>query len=1127
MDNAFALGLGLIAGVLVMALRRSRTASQPITLSVANPIQDPERERAARDEPQLPDSYLQCAHALGPFVAMQPHPASLVADPLFQRGVELMCSTEITGQHLLEIHHCGNIVLSMMALFAIARRKEPIPTSQLLRGMHECPPVEIWALLRTLQSSADRPRVGPVLRVLERVQLNSLCFDALRDFFSECARQGEAIATPENTAIAARLPQALRDALRALGDDEIEELLDGEASEDALGDLLGDDLPKPLAEFVRSVGDEMVIGRDPQCMRFPAFERALARMTGFATGSPRRSVLVSGGSGVGKTTLLRGLARELRKQEFVCFEASASDLLAGQMYVGMLDARLSALRDYCAQDDVIWFIPNLADLASAGRHRENPRGVLESILPAIERGEMLIAAECDSQQLERLLAEFPRLRSALEVIALEPMAAAEAADLVIEARTVARTPIERTVVAEAISLAQQYLPNRQLPGALFELLERAEREKAGPHLVRDDLLRALAVFTGIPLDVLDEQRKLDLTQIRAFFEKRVIGQSEAIDALVERIAILKAGLADPSRPLGVFFFTGPTGTGKTELAKALAESLFGSRDRLVRIDMSELRDEGAISRLIGDPYGDGRGARSLVDRIREQPFSVVLLDEFEKANSQVFDLFLQLFDDGRLTDRRGHTADFRHAIVIMTSNLGGEVVREGGMGFRSATGSGLKRALEGAFRREFLNRIDRIVTFEPLSRAVMRDILKKELDGTLERRGLRTRSWAVEWEPSAIDFLLEKGFTTDLGARPLRRAIERYLLAPLARTIVEHEAPRGDQFLFVRGTKDRLTVEFVDPDAPDEISSEAAPIRVASTCELDADAELLRIAREPLGERVEAEFLNARIAVLARSIGSPEWSTKKNELFGRTGEAGFWRSADRFAVLGLAEYMDRVEVAFEHLLSLGKRLLGDRESAPRELLTRCARRTILLERTLPEIDRGELTDVFLAVEASRESGIDPIDSDANAKALVAMYRGFCEAYGMKLDVLDERRGDAPYRAVLAISGIAARASLLDEDGLHVFETRSDGRPLRLRVKVRVVPQPPEPAGDGEPLAQAEEALGAERGTTDVVRKYRAEPSPLVRDTPRRYRTGLLHRVLAGDFDLFGGVDDESEDEANA
>ena len=266
----------------------------------------------------------------------------------------------------------------------------------------------------------------------------------------------------------------------------------------------------------------------------------------------------------------------------------------------------------------------------------------------------------------------------------------------------------------------------------------------------------------------------------------------------------------------MFLFAGPTGTGKTELAKTVAEFLFGSVDRLIRLDMSEFQTPESTSQDPGRQRDAGGDANSLINRVRKQPFSVVLLDEFEKAHAQVWDLFLQVFDDGRLTDSLGHVADFRHCLIILTTNLGATSHRSSGLGFAPAgepiTGEQVLRAIGQTFRPEFQNRLDKVIVFRPLTRDLMRGILEKELGRVLERRGLKDRDWAVEWEASAQEFLLEKGFSPEMGARPLKRAIEQYVIAPLAATIVEQRFPEGDQFVFVRSDGRAIQAEFVDPD---------------------------------------------------------------------------------------------------------------------------------------------------------------------------------------------------------------------------------------------------------------------------------------------------------------------------
>ena len=222
----------------------------------------------------------------------------------------------------------------------------------------------------------------------------------------------------------------------------------------------------------------------------------------------------------------------------------------------------------------------------------------------------------------------------------------------------------------------------------------------------------------------------------------MIGQDEAVETIVERIAMLKAGLNDPGKPIGVFLFAGPTGTGKTELAKAVAEYLFGSVERLIRLDMSEFQTPDSIGKILGNPSAPA-DTDSLINRVRKQPFSVLLLDEFEKSNHNIWDLFLQVFDDGRLTDAAGQVVDFRHCLIILTSNLGATAHRTLGLGFSPQadlfTSEQIMRAISQTYRPEFQNRLDKVIVFRPLTRELMRGILRKELSALLDRRGFRDR----------------------------------------------------------------------------------------------------------------------------------------------------------------------------------------------------------------------------------------------------------------------------------------------------------------------------------------------------------------------------------------------------
>jgi ATP-dependent Clp protease ATP-binding subunit ClpC len=732
----------------------------------------------------------------------------------------------------------------------------------------------------------------------------------------------------------------------------------------------------------------------------------------------------------------------------------------------------------------------------------------------------VVIGETRALAADVLLANRPELSRQMEVVRLEaprdeelePIAEAWLQQLPAEEHA----RVADGLADEAVALARHHLAVLGMPAGMIRVLERtretANAEGADGAMTLDRLLRALAELTGLPPDLLDDRKSLDTSTLGAHFESRVLGQGEAVRCLVERLALMKAGIASPSRPYAVFLFAGPTGTGKTELVKALSAWLFGSNDRLVRVDMSELQDSDAMDRMLA--AGGLAGGGSLAARVRRQPFSVVLLDEFEKAHPRVWDLFLQVFDDGRLTDSRGDTVDFRNTFIVLTSNLGSKLQGNEKLGFtggKDFSAREVERAVGQAFRPELLNRLDRIVVFQPLSREVMRDILRKQIHEAFLRRGLRNRAWAVEIEDSALEFLLERGFTADLGARPLQRALEQHLLAPLARTIVERRAPEGDQFLFVRADGDHLAVEFVDPDAPDHAIPPPAPAA--------GRTDVRAIAWESHGEAGELETLRVALGDLDTRLAGPAWPDAKTALLTEIAQASFWQRPDRFEVLGRAEYMDRVESGLRSAKSLLARLEGEsrsRASFPRPLLRRLAQQLLLLATAADEAMASGPRDAFVALEPGPDAG-DDAASRAWRDRLVAMYQDWARARGMRVTELEAGRGGARPSGSrwLAVSGFGSLATLEPEEGLHLLE---QGTPAsgggRVAVRVRVAAQPPAPARGADELArQAAETLGSAEGAPPVVRRYRETPSPLVRDLVRGWRTGRVERVLAGDFDV--------------
>ena len=315
----------------------------------------------------------------------------------------------------------------------------------------------------------------------------------------------------------------------------------------------------------------------------------------------------------------------------------------------------------------------------------------------------------------------------------------------------------------------------------------------------EDIAEVVSKWTHIPVSRLMEGEMQKLVRMEDRLHQRIVGQDEAVIAVSNAIRRARAGLQDPNRPLGSFIFLGPTGVGKTELARALAEFLFDDEQAIVRIDMSEYQEKHTVSRMVGAPpgYVGYEEAGQLTEAVRRRPYAVVLFDEIEKAHSEVLNVLLQLLDDGRLTDGKGRTVDFKNTVVIMTSNLGSQFIAQEATGIHGELSEGARRqvmeALRAHFRPEFLNRVDEIIFFHALDKAHMKKIIEIQLRGLLKR--LESRKINVELTDAAREYLVEEGYDASYGARPLKRTIQRRVLDPLAIRVLEGEFREGDRIL--------------------------------------------------------------------------------------------------------------------------------------------------------------------------------------------------------------------------------------------------------------------------------------------------------------------------------------------
>ena len=592
----------------------------------------------------------------------------------------------------------------------------------------------------------------------------------------------------------------------------------------------------PLEEFGYDITKAAKEGKlDPLVGREDEIQRVIQILGRRRKNNP----MLVGDPGVGKSAIIEGIALKIANDDIPpvlagkrLISLDLGSIVAGTKYRGDFEKRLkSIIKEVADSPDVILFIDEFHTIVGAG----GASGSLDAanmLKPALARGDIQCIGATTMDEFRKIVEKDGALDRRFQKIVVEHTDIAQTVSILSRLKTNYEKHHNVKYTDEAIEacvrMSERYITDRCLPDKAIDALDEAgsmvrlKNPKKTGRVTAEDVAAVISKMTGIPSGKVAEGEGGKLIKMRQKLQSRIIGQDEAVDKVVRAIQRNRAGIKDPGKPIGTFIFFGPTGVGKTQLAKSLAEYLFDSEDNMIRLDMSEYMEKFNVSRLIGAPpgYVGHEEGGQLSERVRRKPYCVVLLDEIEKAHPDVFNLLLQVMDEGRLTDSTGRTVSFRNTIVIMTSNVGSRELDEygSGVGFSTAgkdIGNNRKNVLEKAVRKafppEFINRVDEQVFFSSLSREHIEKIIDIELKELKVR--VSDAGFSLSISNAAKKFVADAGYDPKFGARPLKRAIQKYIEDPVSEKIITDRMQGGRHAggkIKVGLAKESITLDWAD-----------------------------------------------------------------------------------------------------------------------------------------------------------------------------------------------------------------------------------------------------------------------------------------------------------------------------